>query len=96
MSRLSHTDEERTVITEFAGSAGKADPALREAAIAAHRALLARSRHGAENLPYGDPHFEFMREVDTPMPDLGLRATYRRLVTEGARPASAPTSMKSK
>lgn len=30
--------------------------------------------------PYGDAHFEFMREIDTPCPDYSLRAALRAKV----------------
>jgi hypothetical protein len=30
----------------------------------------------------GDPYFDFMSEVDSPCPDLGLRAYYRKIVLE--------------
>ena len=84
----SHTDEEKAAIR---ACAGKSDPALREQAIAAHRAMLARVRL-AGSPPYGDPYYEFMREIDTPVPDLGLRARYRQLVLDevveaGPKPA---------
>lgn len=75
---MSHTDDEKAAIR---ACAEKSDPALRTQAIAAHRALLARIRLGGSP-PYGDPYYEFMREIDTPVPDLGLRARYRKLILE--------------
>lgn len=59
-------------------AANKPPASVRDEAIAAHRALLTRIRRaGTEaKIPYGNPYFEFMREVDCPMPDLLLR--YRR------------------
>lgn len=73
-TRAKYTEDEVAAICRYAGHAG---PGFRDEAIHAHRSLLTRVRRREEALPYGDLHFEFMREVDCPMPDLGLRATYR-------------------
>lgn len=75
-----YTPEERYDIYSHAKG-----PGGREEAISAHRAMMARVRVGRKRLPYGDIYFEFMREVDCPMPDLGLRSTYRRRITAGER-----------
>lgn len=72
--KAKYTDDEVAAIRRYAGHSG---PGFRDDAIQAHHALLTRVRRRGEALPYGDLHFEFMREVDCPMPDLGLRATYR-------------------
>lgn len=78
--KAKYTDEEIAAIRRYAGHSG---PGFRDDAIQAHRALLTRVRLREEALPYGDMNFEFMREVDCPMPDLGLRATYRaRIMTD--------------
>lgn len=80
-----YTDDELRTIESLA-CASPATPAHREYAIDAHRALMARVRSSKARLPYGDMHFEFMREVDTPMPDLGLRATYRARIIKAMQP----------
>lgn len=72
-----YTDTERAAILACA------EGRERDYAICAHRVMLKRVRGRGEQLPYGDPHFEFMREVDCPVPDLGLRARYRARVIEG-------------
>lgn len=69
-----YTDIERSAILACAN--GKE----RDYAIAAHRVMIRRCRTRQEQLPYGDPYFEFMREIDCPMPDLLLRARYRMRV----------------
>lgn len=78
---MSYTDEERLAITEYAWRPGP-DVALRDAAVAAHREMIIRTRHDGEELPYTDICFRFMSEIDHPVPDLGLRATLRQKVIE--------------
>lgn len=65
------TAAERQIIYRFAGGETK----LREEAIKIHRDLLR-----ANGLERGNPYFDFMSEVDTPMPDLTLRVIYRKKV----------------
>jgi hypothetical protein len=78
--KIDHTKEEKIAIKALAGS-HKAPTSIRDAAISAHRQLLARFRNSrGSKLPYGDPFFEFMREVDCPMPDLLLRHRRRQEV----------------
>jgi hypothetical protein len=87
-----HTDEEISAIAAYAESY-KDDPAnlsKREAAVAAHRALLTRVRLSNGQLPYGSVHFEFMREVDTPVPDYSLRHSLRERVKAASLTTSAP------
>jgi hypothetical protein len=67
-------DEKRAI--KALAAAHKPAASIRDEAISAHRALLRRLNRSAEKPPYGNPYFEFMREVDCPMPDLLLR--YRR------------------
>ena len=57
-------------------------PQFREEAVAAHRAMITRLRFNRTELPYGDVYFEFMREIDNPCPDYGLRAAYRKRILE--------------
>lgn len=76
----SYSEDEISAIRAYAGHGG---PGFRDDAIKAHHALMDRVRRLKQKLPYGNLHFEFMREVDTPMPDLGLRATYRARIKAG-------------
>lgn len=51
---------------------------LHDSAVAIYRAYLPTlGRHGS-------PEMSFMSEVDTPVPDLGLRARYRAALKEAA------------
>lgn len=77
--KIEHTAYERQAIRALAAS-HKAPPSIRDEAIAAHRAFIARATSGRprQPLPYGNPYFEFMREVDCQMPDLLLRHRYRK------------------
>jgi hypothetical protein len=68
------TSDEKEAIRSFA--AGQAD--LRNECIAIHRTSV--RNHG---LRRGDPFFDFMSEVDSPCPDLTLRAIYRRILLQG-------------
>lgn len=77
---MKHTEDERKAIREFACSVTGSGFAFRDDAIAAHRALLTRVRLDRKSMPYGDPYFEFMREVDTPVPDYSLRARLRHKI----------------
>ena len=69
-----YTEDEIAAIRRYAGHGG---PGYRDDAVQAHQALMTRVLRQKQALPYGDLYFEFMREVDCKMPDLGLRATYR-------------------
>jgi hypothetical protein len=71
--------DEKRAIKALAAS-NKPPASIREEAIAAHRALLRRVNRSSEKLPYGNPYFEFMREVDCPLPDLLLRYHRRQQV----------------
>ncbi len=87
--RVTYTEQENEAIAAYAQSSAAKDGEVtvrsaRDTAIAAHRALFARVRETGGTLPYGNAHFEFMREVDTPAPDYGLRATYRKQIIEAA------------
>ena len=62
-------DGHMRTIRDFAAG----DRSLFDAAVAASRELL---RGGFRN----NPHVRFMGEVDTPSPDLALRARYRKEV----------------
>lgn len=88
---MDHTPDEKNAIKAFA-AADKATASLRDAAISAHRSFIMRATSGRPRnpLPYGNPYFEFMREVDTPVPDLLLRRRYRQEVL--AAPEMAPPS----
>lgn len=50
---------------------------LRDEALRVFHNVLIRCRTNRSPLPRGDLHFEFMSEVDSPCPDLALRASYR-------------------
>ncbi|MGY3582482.1 hypothetical protein ACVIGB_000593 [Bradyrhizobium sp. USDA 4341] len=95
--RVTYTDEEIAAITTYANSSVEKDGkdytnAARDAAVEAHRALLTRVRLSRGELPYKDLHFEFMREVDTPVPDYGLKATYRKQITTAFVAGTQPRS----
>ncbi len=79
---MRYTDEEREAVEACAIGI---DAFVRVAAVAAHRALNARVIKQRGRLPYGDPHFEFMREIDTPCPDYSLRAALRAKVIAARR-----------
>lgn len=69
--RVTYTEQENEAIAAYAQSSAAKDGEVtvrsaRDTAIAAHRALFARVRETGGTLPYGNAHFEFMREVDTP------------------------------
>lgn len=65
------TEEERDAIRDLArGMTGTLG-----SAIAAYRRVL--RTHGIRRR---DPYFNFMSEVDNPVPDLGLRSHYRSAV----------------
>lgn len=80
---MDHTKEEKIAIKSLAALRDPV-PSIRDKAISAHRAFIMRAtaRQGKKpgGLPYGNPYFEFMREVDTPVPDLLLRNRYRKKV----------------
>lgn len=76
---VDHTPDEKVAIKALAGC-HKAAPSIRDAAISAHRAFIMRATRNRGSLPYGNPYFEFMREVDCPIPDLLLRHRYRKEV----------------
>lgn len=78
---MDHTSDEKKAIKAFA-AADNAPASIRDAAISAHRAFIMRATSGRprQPLPPGNPYFEFMREVDTPIPDVLLRRRYRREV----------------
>jgi hypothetical protein len=80
-----YTDVERAAILACANGRE------RDYAICAHRVMLKRCRDRQEQLPYGDPYFEFMREIDCPMPDLLLRARYRMRVQDDNHPQEKTT-----
>ncbi len=77
---MAYTSQEREAIRAWAVGSPGCGLLVRDYAIAAHHAMLDRVRKENTPLPYDDPHFEFMREVDNPCPDLGLRAKYRRKI----------------
>lgn len=83
------TNDEKHIVYQYAlASASRNGPdalssdqidALRKQSVAAFHSLLLRSNQ----LPYGSIHFEFMREVDSQVPDLLLRHRYRHQIAEG-------------
>jgi len=76
------TEGERAIIIKYAlGERG-----LRDQAIAIHRENL--RKYGVAG-PF-DPLSNFMSEVDNPVPDLALRARYRRQVCEIKLPKLLP------
>lgn len=73
--------EDMDVIARFAAG----DRSLRAAAIEIHRRYIPTL--GVR----GEPHQDFMAEIDHPVPDLTMRARYRSLVLEiHGLPAPAP------
>lgn len=77
---MNYTDEEKRVIKLFAGVTQPAPRRMRQDAVAAHQAMMRRmllSSVVREALPYNDPHFEFMREIDNPCPCPILKARWR-------------------
>lgn len=64
---------EREIIRRFAGG----ERALFDEAVRIYRNNI--RQYG---LQHGDAHFDFMSEVDCPVPDLLLRARYRRRVLD--------------
>jgi hypothetical protein len=80
---MNYTAQEKRLIKFFAGLdwAKPAAQRPRQDAIGAHRAMMQRclrsdvTKGGA--LPYGDPHFEFMREIDNSCPCPILKAKWR-------------------
>ena len=74
------TNDEKTIVKKFAAG----DKQLREAAIAA---ALRATRAGEPRTV----HDEFMSEIDTSMPDLGLRAMFRAKLAKEQSQASGET-----
>ena len=62
-------DHESQIIERFADG----DNSLRDEAIRVHRVNIRLN-----GLQHGNPHFDFMSEVDNPCPDLYLRSQYRK------------------
>ncbi|WP_315922296.1 hypothetical protein [Mesorhizobium sp. SP-1A] len=72
------TNDEIDVITRFA----KGDRAVKDEAIAIYR------KHRWTSDPWANIYLGFMSEVDTPIPDLALRARYRdSIVNEDSKKA---------
>ena len=67
---------ERNTIKQFAAG----DQSLREDALRIFHNTIAHCRVKKVPLPHGDVHFEFMSEIDSPCPDYGLRAMYRKQI----------------
>jgi hypothetical protein len=73
---LAVTTDERAAIRAFA----RGDKTSRAAALRSFHAFLARNRGQApERWPL---EMQFMSEIDSPSPDLALRAEYRRKLVE--------------
>lgn len=70
------TDDDKKVIELFAS--GQKD--LRPKAISAYRRSLR-----ADGLKHDCVHQRFMSEIDTPVPDLGLRSRYRMEVLRAGK-----------
>lgn len=66
------TNDEIDVITRFA----KGEREVKDEAIAIYR------KHRWVNDPWANIYLGFMSEVDTPVPDLALRARYRDAITK--------------
>lgn len=75
--------EEKEVIKRFANG----DESVRDDAISLYRDFVFRS-----GVSRGTPFLNFMSEVDTPVPDLGLRARYREAVCEAETAPKPPVS----
>lgn len=79
------TDEEKRLIEHFAA----ADPKSTDFQTLKTRAIAAHRRYCTPELfqdSWGD-HMAFMSEVDTPSPDLSLRAMYRARLRKLFSPA---------
>ena len=74
------TDDEKHIIERYA-RAHYANPRIeemRQAAIEVHRRHLRTPKDGSNPREGWNIHMRFMSEVDTPVPDYVLRATYRK------------------
>jgi hypothetical protein len=80
LGAMNYTEQEKRLIKFFAGL-DKPAQRPRQDAIGAHRAMMQRCLRSdvtkGGTLPYGDPHFEFMREIDNPCPCPILKAKWR-------------------
>ena len=79
------TDEDKKAIERYA-RAHYTNPRIeemRQAAIEAHRRNLRDPKSGENPREGWNSHMRFMSEVDTPVPDYVLRATYRKQLLGG-------------